>query len=280
MRTHRILLPVFSFLLLFLLLAACGGPQPAPTAPVVEGTRPASPAVPPPFPTQTPQPTQAPQPTQTPQPTPLPTEPALATPGAAPDLSAAYERIKTLPGFHYEGFIKGQGTGESPTYLRYVEDVDAQGNFRLLVYEQEGGSPTLDLYYVQKHLYLSSDGTYIDLGVQEEEQASTFYEIYMLPFTMVLLGASDLEPVGQEMVNGLIATKYRANFDLWAQTYLQLQADASYTAEGYVWISDQYGAIVKSQVRAEWKAEGKEGQFEAEGEISRVGQIAPITPPQ
>lgn len=276
MRTYRMLLPAFSFLLLLTLLAACGGPQPAPTTPAVEGTRPASPVVPP-----TPVPTQPSLPTQPPQPTPLPTEPAPATPGAAPDLSAAQERIKTLPGFHYEGILKAQETGESPTYLRYVEDVDAQGNFHLLIYDEEGGTPALDLYYIQKHLYiLGSEGTYIDLGVQEEDQAATFYQAYLMPFSLVFLGASNLEPAGQEMVNGLLATKYRANFDQWVQSYLQAQADVSYTAEGYVWISDQYGAIVKSQVRATWKAEGKEGEYEAETEISQVGQIPPISLPR
>lgn len=270
MRIRRPLLLALSFLWL---LAACGGPQATPTVPVEE-TRPPSPVVPPPFPTRTP------FPTQPPQPTPLPTETALVTPGAAPDLSAAYERIKTLPGFRYEGLIKGRGTGEAPTYLRILEDVDAQGNFHLMVYEEEEGQPTLDIYYVQKHLYLASDGTYVDLGVQEEAQAATFYEVYMLPFTLAFLGASTLEAVGQETVNGLLTTKYRANFAPWVQTYLQLQANVSYTAEGYVWISEQYGAIVKVQVRAAWSAEGKEGEFELESEISQVGQVAPIAPPQ
>ncbi len=272
MRTCRMFLPI-SFLWLLALLVACGGPQPTPTT-AVEGTRPASPVVPPPFPTQTPPP---PQP---PLPTPLPTEPALATPGAVPDLSTAYERIKTLPGFRYEGILKGRITGESPTYLRYVEEVDAQGNFHLLVYEEEGGLPILDLYYVQKHLYLGSEGTYIDIGVQEEGQVTAFYETYMIPFTLAFLGASDLEVVGQETVNGLLTTKYRASFDRWVQSYLQLQADVSYTAEGYIWVSEQYGAIVKSWIRAAWSAEGKEGEYEAETEISQVGQIAPIAPPR
>ncbi|MGB9724313.1 MAG: hypothetical protein ACPL7G_10510 [Chloroflexia bacterium] len=278
MRTRHMLLPVF---LLLVLLSACGG-QAAPTAPVaaltapVEGTRPATAATP--IPTQPPQPT--PLPTQPSLPTSLPTEPAPATPGAAPDLSAAQERIQTLPGFHYEGFLKGQETGESPVYLRFVEDVDAQGNFHLLIYEEEGGSPTLDVYYIQKHFYLGSEGTYIDLGVREESEAADFYQTYMIPFSLLFHGASNLEPIGQETVNGLPATKYRANFEEWIRAYLQAQTGVSYTAEGYVWIADQYGAVVKSQVRASWSAEGKEGQYEAETEISRVGQIPTISLPR
>jgi hypothetical protein len=270
------LLPVLSFLLLSAFLAACGG-QAAPTAPA-EGTRPAT-VLATAIPTRPPQPT--PIPTQPPQPTPLPTEPALPTPGAVPDLSAALEHIKALPGYHFEGFVKGQVSGESPSYLRYVQDVDTAANSHLMAYEEEGAPPTLDLYYIQKHLYiLGSEGTYIDLGVQEEDQAATFYQAYLLPFTAVFLGASDLEAVGQETVNGLLTTRYRANFNRWVQTYLQVQADVSYAADGYVWFSEQYGVIVKSQVHVSWSAEGQKGEYEAQTEISQVGQIPPIALPQ
>jgi len=227
---------------------------------------------------QPPQPT--PIPTQPPQPTLPPTEPTLPTPGAVPDLSATLEHIKALPGYHFEGFVKGQASGESPFYLRYVQDVDAAANFHLLVYEEEGAPPILDLYYIQKHLYLGSEGTYIDLGAQGEDQAAIFYQAYLLPFTAVFLGASDLEAVGQETVNGLLTTRYRANFNRWVQTYLQVQADVSYAADGYVWFSEQYGVIVKSQVHVSWSAEGQEGEYEAQTEISQVGQIPPIALPQ
>jgi len=105
-------------------------------------------------------------------------------------------------------------------------------------------------------------------------------DFYLLPFTAVFLGASDLEAVGQETVNGLLTTRYRANFNRWVQTYLQVQADVSYAADGYVWFSEQYGVIVKSQVHVSWSAEGQEGEYEAQTEISQVGQIPPIALPQ
>jgi hypothetical protein len=256
-------------LLLIPALVACGTrPTAAPAATQESGTTDVS------HPTEEPRPTEGPSPTEPPPP---PTEGGAVK---LPDVAEAYARVQNLPSFHFEGTFQGQQGGAGPQYLRLVQDVDAQGNMRLQAFDEEGGTATLDLYYVDKHLYMGGpNGRYIDMGVQDMQQVSTFYQLYQTPFTVALVGATDLEPMGQENVNGLTATKYQASFDEWVQTYIQVKQGISYTAEGFIWIADEYGAIVKSSVLVAVNEGGTIKSFSAESEVSQVGQVAPITAP-
>lgn len=260
MNRSRRLLVVPALLLLGLALLACG-PRPQPTAPSV------------------PQATEMPRPTAgLPTAVPTPPEPA-ATPASLADVPKAYENIQKLPGYHAESTLRGQKADGSTTYIRLVRDVDAEGNFHLSAWDKESDTPSFELYYVNKHVYMGQGGQFFDLGEQPLEQASAFYQIYDLPFAMLLLGAADLQPVGHETVGGLACTKYRASFEQWVKLYLQAKAGVTYTSEGYLWISDQYGAIVKSNVQATLIEEGQTSSFSAETEISQVGQVGPIRVP-
>lgn len=276
--THarRITLILFC-LLISLALVACGA---QPTAAPASSDEPPSSA-------ETLRPAEQPRPTEEARPTeqqpPPSTEGAQPTAGGAvavPDVAEAYEYARNLPSYHFEGTYWGQEGGGTPGYLRMIQDVDAQGNMRLRAFDQEDGEAVLDMYYVDQHLYVGGPGgRYVDMGVQEAEQAAAFYQMYQVPFTVVLLGATDLEPMGKEDVNGLAATKYRASFEEWARSYIQAEHDVTYTAEGYLWISDEYRAIVKSSVQAVVTENGKTVTFGAESEISQVGQVEPITAP-
>jgi|GEM_PF-2360782 len=266
-RARRTVLLVFS-LLITLALLACGG---RPTA--VPSSTEQSRSVEMPRPTEEPRPTEGASPTEQPPP------PEEGGAVATPSIADAYERSQNLPGYHFEGTFESQEGAGTPTYLRLVQDLDAQGNMHLEAFDQEGGEPTLDMYYVDKHLYMGAGGRYIDMGVQEAQQAAVFYQLYQMPFTMALVGASNLEALGQEDVNGLSAIKYRASFEEWVRAYLQAEQGVSYTAEGFIWISDEYGAVVKSTVQAVVTEDDATKSFSAASEISQVGQVAPITAP-
>lgn len=259
MNRSRRLLVVPALLLLGLALLACG-PKPQPTAP------------------SAPQATEVPRPTAGPTALPEPTEPA-GPPSSLADVPQAYENIQKLPGYHAESLLRGQKADGSPSYIRTVRDVDAAGNFHLVVWSEADDTPAFEMYYVNQHVYLGQGGQFMDLGEQPLEQAAGFYQLYDLPFTMLLLGAANLQPVGHETVGGLACTKYRASFDQWVKLYLQARAGATYTAEGYLWISDQYGAIIKSTVQATLIEEGQTSSFSAETEISQVGQVGSIRVP-
>lgn len=257
----RILRVILAGTLFLVTLTACGK-QVAPTEP------------------SRPTPTEAPRPTAAPTvPTAAPTVPAPSTPEQTADLSAAFEAIRRLPGCRLESTYRGRTTGEAEQFLRFVEEVDASGNYHLLVYDQEEGDPALDLFYVQGHLYLAQEEAYLDLGAQDEEYGESMYGSYFLPFTAFLAGAGRLEAAGHETVNGLAATKYRATLDPWVLA-LGAQQNIRYSSEGFFWVSDEYGALVKATARASWSDQGKDSEIEVEIEVSEVGKIAPIEPPQ
>lgn len=233
-------------------------------------------------PTETPRPTatEAPRPTVAPTvPTEVPTVPSSAAPETTADLSRAFEALRRLPGYHFEGTYRSRATGEAQQFLRFIEEVDASGNYHLLAYDREEGEPALELFYVQGRLYLGQEGAYLDLGVQDEEYAESLYGLYFLPFMGFIAGAGNLEAVGSETVSGHTTTKYRATLEPWVLA-LGAQQNIHYTAEGFFWIWDEYGALLKSKARASWTDQEKEYEFEAETEVSKIGEIAPIQPPQ
>jgi hypothetical protein len=262
----------FVMICLFLTLAllACGAQPSAAPASSTEQPRSA----------ETPDPTEQPRPTEGARPTEQPPPPTASGAVTLPNVAEAYERARDLPGYHFEGTVQGQGSVGGTDYLRLVQDVDAQGNMHLQAFDEVDGAPTLDMYYVDKHLYMGAGDRYIDMGVQEMEQASTFYQLYQAPFMLVLAGATNLEAVGREDVAGLAATKYRASFEEWVRTYIQVRQGVTYTSEGYIWISDEYGAIVKTTVQVAVTEGAATKTLNAESEISQVGQVASIAAPK
>lgn len=258
----RPLLPVALFLLLVLGLSACGA-RPQPTAQPQATARPTA------LPTEMPRPTAA-----------LPTTPPAGTPSSAGDIAAAYENLRHLPGYRFEGTYKSEENGQLSGYLRVVQDVDAQGNLHLVAYDRKEGAPSLEIYYVGRHLYFVQGGQLVDLGEQDAEQAATLYQVYYLPFYLAMVGASDLQPVGQESVNGLAATRYRARFDEYVRAYLQLHQGVTYSAEGSIWISNQYGAILKSEVHVRASEGTRTSEFASESEVSQVGRVPPVQVPK
>ncbi len=250
-------------LLLVAALAACGKPQAGPP----EATRPAAA-------------TEVPRPTATvPAPTVAPTLAPLPTLGKTPDVNLSFDTLGRLPGYRFEGLYRSRTTGEAEQFLRIVEEVDTSRNLHLLVYNQEQGDPELDLYYVDGHLYVAQEGSYIDLGAQDPQEAENLYGFYFLPFLGLLAGSGQLEPVGHETVNGLAAMKYRATLDPWVVA-LGAQQGVRYSAEGYFWIADEYDVLVRGVAKVNWTEGEKEFEYESQTEVSRVGQIAPMQPPQ
>lgn len=208
-----------------------------------------------------------------------PAEPSGRPPsGSPPNPGDAFENLQNLPGYHYEGTFQVYESGEEEQFLRFVQDVDTVGNYHLQAYDQQEAGPALDLYAIGDKVYLYEDGQYSEMGEIGADPA-TLSRLYLMPFQAFLLGAADLEEVGQETVNGLPATKYEADFSRWVTTYLQATAGATYTSEGLLWISEEYGAIVKSEARATVTRQGEQAEVEIQTEISRVGQIEPIEPP-
>jgi hypothetical protein len=260
---------------LSLALVACGpqATQPAPQASI----QPAPQSTEAPRSTQVP-PTQAQQPSPTQPQQPVPTEAAGTTPGAL-DVNNQAAALEKLGGYHYEGVLKYEETGKTSSYVRVLEDVDAAGNFHIVAYQQEGGQPSLDLYYIDQHLYMGQQGTYMDMGVQSSDQVSMLASAYQMPFQLIYLGMTQPQPVGSEAVNGVPATKYSANFDQWASAYIQAQTGTSYKAEGFVWVSAE-GAILKSDVQVSWSKGTDQGLLETHAEVSQAGQVAPLTPPK
>ncbi len=250
-----------------LVLAACGAQataQPAPQATEM----PRATAVPP---TAMPAVTEAQQP--------LPSPAGDTTPGIVVDLNNQAAALAQLGGYHYEGVLNVQEAGKAPTYLRVVEDIDAAGNFHIVAYDKEEGQPVLDLYYIEQHVYIGQQGMYMDIGVQSGDQVSALAAAYQSPFQLLYLGMSNLQPVGPEAVNGIPAIKYSANFEQWAAAYVQARSGTSYTANGFVWVSEA-GAILKSDLQTTWTQGTEQGSLSAHSEISQVGQVAPLTPPK
>ncbi len=198
---------------------------------------------------------------------------------ALPNLVEAYEKVESLPGYHFEGRYWMEGPAKT-SFLHLIEKVDAEGNSHIVVYEEEGGQPVLEIYVVDGHTYMSQGGVFMDMGPDSAGQMAQFASVYMAVFQGSIVMATDLERVGHEEVNGIPATRYQARFDRWVATQLHLQTGVSYSAEGSIWIADEYGVIVKSEVQTEVTEEGQTTKLTSVSEISQVGQLPPIEPPE
>ncbi|MBN1995659.1 MAG: hypothetical protein JW953_23430 [Anaerolineae bacterium] len=197
------------------------------------------------------------------------------------NITAAYQKIETLPGYRLENHHLVRDKLGNRIKQTITSEYDASGNAHLLIQENNG---------LQNEIYLVGGNTYIF-----EPQYASWLELKTFPFTrtqqisIALLG--NLHPA-ETLVQLLDQTRPEARD---SEIYLnrpvtryvvadtieeidQKTGNSPLDVRGTLWIDDNTGAIIKSELFI-YEPDDSQPAQEFVWEISEIGNVPPISAP-
>jgi|GEM_PF-2130991 len=191
----------------------------------------------------------------------------------------AYKKIETLPGYRLESrhLVRDESTGRETSQV-VIKTLDEAGNFHLQTQSSDGTQT--ELFFVDGHTYLF-DPEYqgwVDSGagpateVQPAGEISTTDSMHRL----TQFGATPTQS-GHETLNERPATRYRLTYVVaeMAELFDQELAEAPFDLRGTLWVDDETGALLKSELLLYEDETGRPAQ-EFILEISGIGQVDSI----
>jgi len=187
----------------------------------------------------------------------------------------AYQKLSALPGYRLENrHIVHQGT-DNRTEQIIRGEYDARGNAHILI--QSPAGPRREVYRVDNQLYVFEpqyEGWVNTTIAPPTDQSlpAALNPLANLSQLLTQAGALPSEPKAEILLNRPV-TRYTL-----AQAVNYQPASPSIDLRGAVWVDDQTGAVIKSEI---FLYENKDSLPSQEFvlEISQIGQIAPIAAP-
>ncbi len=198
----------------------------------------------------------------------------------------AYEKLQRLPGYRLEDRSTVRDQAGNLSTLITIKEYDPQGNAYILTLTPDGQQN--EIYFVDGHTYVFEnqyDG-WTDRGATtpaEAQQTGDSFpaELNRIENVMQLLPQFGAVPTeaGKETIQNRPVTRYELEYVTaeLAETFGD-QVDAVTNLHGTLWIDDQTGALLKSEIFL-YDKESRQPRREFLLEVSEIGNIAPILPP-
>ncbi len=215
---------------------------------------------------------------------------ALATSAAMIDQSnflvfEAYQKLENLPGYRLENQTIKYDSLNNSTPMVMVREYDSQGNVHILTHtltEQQQ-----ELYFIKGHTYIYDieHQGWTDLGqitpaeaLQRNDTFSNLDQTDNLIQLLPQLGAIPTE-IGQEVIQNRPATRYDlASLTTELAIAFDNQLDASTELQGSLWIDDQTGALLRSEIIL-YDVKNRRSRQEFLLIVTEIGKIEPLTIP-
>lgn len=191
--------------------------------------------------------------------------------------ATAYNNIESLPGYRLESrhLVRKANTGGETSQV-VIKTLDEVGNFHLQT--ESGDGVQSELYVVDGHTY-RFDPEYqgwVDSG--DGPPAAEISAIDTM-HRLTQFGATPTQS-GPETLNGRPATRYRLSYVVadMAELFDQELAGAPFDLRGALWVDEESGALLKSELLLYEDETGQPAQ-EFLLEISDIGGVEPIAAP-
>ncbi len=219
---------------------------------------------------------------------PVAPEPEATTNAATPVransqlIASAYKTIETLPGYRLKTrhLIRDEA-GQPDRQMIITKTYDSAGNFYSRSQSDDGN--LTELYVVDGHAYRYDPqyAGWLDSGVVAPTEVQPAGEISLVD-AMRLLTQFGAVPVqaGHETLNNRSVTRYRLDYvvaDL-ARTVGHETADRPVDLRGALWIDDETGALLKSELLL-YEGQTSQPSQEFGLEVSDIGQVESIPAP-
>ena len=189
----------------------------------------------------------------------------------------AYNSIETLPGYRLTSrhLVRNASTGGETSQV-VIKTLDGAGNFHLQT--ESGDGVQSELYVVDGHTY-RFDPEYqgwVDSG--DGPPAGEISAIDSM-HRLTQFGATPTQS-GHETLNGRPATRYRLSYVVadMAELFDQELAGAPFDLRGTLWVDEETGALLKSELLLYEDETGQPVQ-EFLLEIGDIGQVEPVAVP-
>jgi hypothetical protein len=201
------------------------------------------------------------------------------------NINKAYEKLQTLPGYRLESeHVVRDNENNQTTRETIINQYDSSGNAHILIQHPDGQQS--EVYFVDGHTYIfeTEYEGWVNLGAvppTEIPQASDEVTLASLKLTKELrqrLTQPEGGPIkqGHEMLLDRSVTRYAITDTL--DTLGQEPASPPIHLRGSLWVDDQTGAVIKSEMFL-YENEKNLPIQELGLEVSHIGNVPPITVP-
>ena len=199
------------------------------------------------------------------------------------NISEAYEKSQALPGYRLEGQHVVQDSAGNRTRQTTISERDAKGNVHLLVQNPNGQQR--EFYFVDGYTYMfeTQYEAWVNLGITplvEAQLVSEVSPVSLKPVENVAQLLTQLGAMPTEMGHETLLNRPVTRYTIADKTaaFEEEAANLPLDLRGALWIDDQTGAVVKTEL---FLYEHKNGQPIQEFVliISEIGQVSPITAP-
>ncbi len=191
----------------------------------------------------------------------------------------AYQKTDALPGYRLE--IRHQHESDGRAQI-ITTTFDAAGNIH--AHQQFFDGTAFEYYWADAHVYQFDpqyDG-WVDTGgdIPISHQTDSLVSPAELMRMLTQIGTISTQ-TGHELLNDRPATRYKLSYlsAEMARLFDQPTDDLPLDVRGTLWIDDETGALVKSEIFL-YQSDIEEPTQRFTLEVSQIGDVKPITPPE
>jgi hypothetical protein len=198
-------------------------------------------------------------------------------------IARAYQTMATLPGYRLETrHLVRDEAGQPGSQVIISTTYDPAGNLYQRRQAPDGSQTELYVVDGRAYRYEPEYAGWLDGGLTPAAEPPLAGEISLIDSMRWLtqFGAVPT-PAGHETLNNRSVTRYRLDYVVanLAQTFGQeLAAGAAVDLRGVLWIDDETGALLKSEILL-YEGQANQPSHEFRLEVSDIGQIEPIVAP-
>ena len=199
----------------------------------------------------------------------------------SPVAADAYAKIETLPGYRLERHYSVIDDRGQYRHHSFVSQVDSSGNKHILI--QTAGERRTELYVVDGHTFGFEEQYegWVEFGASSPPSIKRDHELFQDPAQ--LLHQYGIEPTKAtpDTLNGRSVTRYTLQqiISEMAAAFEQAPSKMAVNLSGTLWIDDQTGALLKSEIIL-YDGETGRSQQEFRLEINDIGDVATINRPK
>lgn len=199
----------------------------------------------------------------------------------------AYDNLEQLSSYRLESRSTIRENTGTPSTFTTISEHDEHGNSHTMAQAPNG--QLTEIYFIDGHTYVfeAQYNGWVDAGTIAITQTQEASYGYLVGFSQTenplqwlsKFGAVPTE-AGQEMIDNRPTTRYELNYVTaeLAETFGNQPGKATTDLQGTLWIDDQTGALLKSEIFF-YENDGQQPSQEFLLETHEIGNIAPIVLP-